>query len=150
MRWYTIEWFGGFKTECEECGRYSVGDSIKEARNKLRAHLIDYFVPNCISCTHEMRAESKDDEDLSLSTRLRRAEAEVIKLRDSIGPWKEAWIHQRDVIGWLWWHHPAIDDDKQRAYYQSNLRAIEEIKRTEQPESQNVASTTRTGKQNGK
>lgn len=125
MKWYTIEWFGGFKIECEECGRYAVGDSTKQARNKLRGHLTDYFVPNCITCTHEMQVESKDNEDLSLRNRVRFLEQENQKLKEAILPWKDAWFHCREIIGWLWWHHPAIDDDKQRAYYQANLRALE-------------------------
>ncbi len=125
MSWYTIEWFGGFKTECTECGRYAVGNSTKEARNQLRAHLLDYFVPNCISCTHEMNAQGKDDEDLSLRNRIRFFEEQNKKLTEGFGSWKEAWWQLREIIGWLWWHHPAIDDDKQRAYYQANLRALE-------------------------
>lgn len=132
MNWYAIEWFGGFKTECQECGRYAVGESAKESRNKLRGHLTDYFVPNCITCTHEMHVESKDNEDLSMSTRLRKLEHENQKLKEAILPWKDAWFHCREIIGWLWWHHPAIDDDKQRAYYQANLRAIEAQKRLEE------------------
>src|SRR5512143_907371 len=98
MKWYTIEWFGGFKTECEECGRYAVGDSIKDARNALRAHLVDYSNPYCGSCTHEMQVESEDNVDLSMSNQLRFLKAENQRLKEAILPWKDAWFHCRDII----------------------------------------------------
>lgn len=125
MKWYTIEWFGGFKTECEECHHYAVGNSEKEARAYMRAHLTDYWCPFCTTCSHEKEAVEKGDPDLSLTNRIRFLEEQNKKLQEGAGSWKEAWIHLREIIGWLWWHHPAIDDDKQRAYYQANLRALE-------------------------
>ena len=51
---------------------------------------------------------------------------EIERLKQEISEWKDAWFHLREIIGWLWWHHPAINDDKQRAYYQSNLNRVSE------------------------
>jgi hypothetical protein len=28
---------------------------------------------------------------------------EIKKLRRSVADWKDAWFHQREIIGWLWW-----------------------------------------------
>jgi len=125
MAWYTIAWFGGFKTECEECGHYSVGNSEKEARALMRARLTDYWCPYCSTCSREQGNVEKGEPDLSMKNRIRFLEEQNKKLQEGAGSWKEAWVHLRDIIGWLWWHHPAIDDDKQRAYYQANLRALE-------------------------
>jgi hypothetical protein len=124
MSWHTIQWFGGFKIECRECHRYAVGESAKEARNKLRAHLKDYSIPNCVSCTCEMNHHSENDEDLSMRTRLIKAEAEILSLKKAVRFWQDAWHEGRDIIGKLWWHHPAIDNDEQRAYYQEALKKI--------------------------
>ena len=55
-------------------------------------------------------------------TELLKGRVESKKLKQSVEFWKDAWYEGRDIIGWLWWHHPAIDNDEQRAYYQANLR----------------------------
>jgi len=47
-----------------------------------------------------------------------RARKEIAILKDSVLSWKDAWFHLREIIGNLWWHHPAIDNDESRAYYQ--------------------------------
>ena len=125
MEWYTIAWFGGFKTECKECGHYSVGNSEKEARAYMRARLTDYHCPYCVVCSRESQIVEKGAPDLSLTNRIRFLEEQNKKLQEGAGSWKEAWWNLRQIIGWLWWHHPAIDSDEHRAYYQANLRALE-------------------------
>lgn len=49
-----------------------------------------------------------------------RAKKEISKLKSSVELWKDAWHHLRDVIGRLWWNHPAIHNDERRAYYRDN------------------------------
>jgi hypothetical protein len=44
--------------------------------------------------------------------------SQVMKLKTSVADWKDEWFHLRDIIGKLWWEHPAIHDDEQRTYYQ--------------------------------
>ncbi len=124
MKWYTIEWFGGVKTECEECHHYAVGNSEREARAYMRARLTDYWCPYCITCHREKEIVDKNDPDYSYS----QLPTEVKKLRQSLTEWKDAWFQLREIIGNLWWHHPAIDNDEQRRYYQANLRHIESLK----------------------
>lgn len=57
-------------------------------------------------------------------TELLKGRNKILKLNESLASWKDAWFQLRDIIGKLWWHHPAIDNDEQRAYYQNNLQAI--------------------------
>jgi hypothetical protein len=54
----------------------------------------------------------------SLQKQLELAQAEIAALKQSIAEWKDAWFKQRDIIADLWWKHPAIDSDHERAYYQ--------------------------------
>lgn len=49
---------------------------------------------------------------------------EIKKFKKSIEDWKDAWHQLRDIIGNLWWRHPAIDNDERRAYYQHQLDSI--------------------------
>ena len=44
---------------------------------------------------------------------------EIKALKQSLKEWKDAWFGTRSIIGWLWWRHPAIASDAQRAYYQA-------------------------------
>jgi hypothetical protein len=46
---------------------------------------------------------------------------ECVSLKKTIIFWKDAWFECREIIGKLWWHHPAIDNDEQREYYQQHL-----------------------------
>lgn len=62
-----------------------------------------------------------------LERHVERLNVENNKLKDRVKFWNEAWYEVRDLLGNLWWHHPAIDNDEQRAYYQQNLRGIERI-----------------------
>ena len=45
-------------------------------------------------------------------------------LKESVNSWKDAWFQGRDIIANLWWYHPAIADDNQRAYYQAAQKRI--------------------------
>ena len=51
-------------------------------------------------------------------TELLKGRVTIKKLKASVDDWKDAWYGLREIIGRLWWHHPAIHDDKSRAYYQ--------------------------------
>ena len=53
---------------------------------------------------------------------LGKARAEIKKLKTSVDAWKDAWFKSREIIGNLWWHHPAITDDNQREYCQNMTR----------------------------
>lgn len=55
-----------------------------------------------------------------------RAKKEIKTLKESVLSWKDSWFHLREIIGNLWWHHPAIDDDAQRAYYQAAQKRCKE------------------------
>jgi hypothetical protein len=50
---------------------------------------------------------------------LDRARTEIKTLKISVDKWKDSWFEYRNLVGQLWWHHPAITDDKQREYYQN-------------------------------
>lgn len=50
-------------------------------------------------------------------TELLKGRKEIKKLKAAIDFWKDGWYECRSIIGWLWWHHPAIDNDEKRAYY---------------------------------
>lgn len=65
-------------------------------------------------------------EDRCLGRQLLNAKREIKQLKASIEEWKDAWFHLRDIIGNLWWRHPAIDNDERRAYYQESLRQLAE------------------------
>lgn len=63
-------------------------------------------------------------------TELTKGRETIKKLKVSLHEWKYGtggWFELRDIIGNLWWHHPAIDSDEKRAYYQNNLKAIREL-----------------------
>jgi hypothetical protein len=62
-------------------------------------------------------------------TELLRGRLEIKKLKKSVDEWKDAWFHLREIIGKLWWHHPAIDNDSERAYYQHQLNRIRECQK---------------------
>jgi hypothetical protein len=68
------------------------------------------------------------NELVCVQTQLDQANLEIKKLKSSIDSWKDAWFHLREIIGNLWWHHPAIDNDEARAYYQAHLTRIKENK----------------------
>jgi hypothetical protein len=76
----------------------------------------------CLLCGEPL----EDIHDLVLceKTELLKGRATIKRLNESIRSWKDAWFQLREIIGWLWWHHPAIDSDERRAYYQNNLNKI--------------------------
>lgn len=47
----------------------------------------------------------------------------IKKLKQDVESWKDSWYGLRQIIGQLWWHHPAIDSDKERTYYQQKDRS---------------------------
>ena len=60
-----------------------------------------------------------------LTERLKGRE-EIKKLKASVKNWQDEWYKYRDLLGGLYFHHPAIDSDTERAYYINNLKTIKE------------------------
>ena len=56
-----------------------------------------------------------------------RARNEIKALKQSISEWKESWLHLRQIIGNLWWWHPAIDNVNEQSYYQTAQQKVKEI-----------------------
>jgi hypothetical protein len=56
-----------------------------------------------------------------------RARKEIKILKDSVLSWKDAWFHLREIIGNLWFWHPAIDSDTSREYYRAHQQRVKEI-----------------------
>jgi hypothetical protein len=44
------------------------------------------------------------------------------KAEDRANQFVDAWYDLRKIIGYDWWHHPAIDNDEKREYFQNNLK----------------------------
>lgn len=57
-------------------------------------------------------------------TELLKGRNEIKKLKQSVNDWKDAWFQLREIIGNLWWHHPALDNDERLVYYQANLQRL--------------------------
>jgi len=55
---------------------------------------------------------------------LEKGREKIKRLTQSVADWKNAWFHLREIVGQLWWQHPAIDNDAQHAYYQENQRQL--------------------------
>jgi hypothetical protein len=53
-----------------------------------------------------------------------KARVETKQLKQSVSDWKDAWYHQREIFGRIWWHHPAINNDVERSYYQTSQASI--------------------------
>jgi hypothetical protein len=107
MMWYAIDWFGGVKVECQDCHHYTT----EWTEPKSRARLIERFQEekwDCSTCILEAGLLLRDNQ----------------KLKRSVEEWKESWFQLREIIGELWWHHPAIDNDERRLYYQANLQRL--------------------------
>lgn len=64
------------------------------------------------------------DDDLCVGRQLLQARAEIKKLKESVDSWKDAWFNCRELLGNLHWHHKAIYNDVERAYYQLNLERL--------------------------
>lgn len=86
---------------------------------------------DCPLCGEELEdAPAVHDVAKCEKTELEKGRVTIKKLQASLYEWKYGtggWFELRDIIGNLWWHHPAIDNDEQRAYYQNNLKAIREL-----------------------
>lgn len=75
----------------------------------------------CQLCAEPLE-EDPNEHNLILCQRneLIKARQTIKQLKSSLDSWKTAWYELREIIGRLWWHHPAIEDDKSREYYQHN------------------------------
>lgn len=83
---------------------------------------------DCPLCGEELEdAPAVHDVAKCENTELLKGRETIKKLKESVSSWKDAWFHLREIIGNLWWHHPAIDNDEQRVYYQNHLRNISEV-----------------------
>lgn len=67
-----------------------------------------------------------DDEPHDQNVCFKNLHAQIKKLNGSVLFWKDAWFGLREIIGKLWWYHPAITDDKQREYYQNQVKTFKE------------------------
>lgn len=68
------------------------------------------------------------DKDLCFGRQFVQIKAENKKLKAAEKFWKDAYFEGREIIGKLWWHHPAIDNDEVRAYYQANLHELAKMR----------------------
>lgn len=68
----------------------------------------------CPKCDHPEISHREED---CLRTQLAIANKEIIKLKSSIDEWKNSWFELRNIVGNLWWDHPAISSDQERDYY---------------------------------
>lgn len=57
-------------------------------------------------------------------TELLKGRSTITKLKKNLDEWKDAWFQLREIIGNLWWHHPALDNDEKLVYYQANLKRL--------------------------
>jgi hypothetical protein len=71
------------------------------------------------------KVEDIHDPAVCAHTELIKGREEIKKLKINVSEWKDAWFHQGEVIGNLWWHHPAIEDERQLVYYRNAQRALE-------------------------
>ena len=80
----------------------------------------------CIACGFERTIISPllngyvcDASESCVIRQLDNIKLELKRTQAMVEFWKNAWHETRKIIGKLWWHHPAIDNDEQRAYYQN-------------------------------
>lgn len=89
--------------------------------------------PRCELCNEKLPADFDGEVCLdTLPCRERQIDllkAENKKLKAAVLFWKDGWSEGREIIGKLWMHHPAIGNDKERAYYQQHLRDVERVNR---------------------
>jgi hypothetical protein len=80
----------------------------------------------------DMLTDSIHDDNLCVGRQLTQAKAEIKKLKASVEDWRDSWFQLRDIIGRLWWHHPALSSEESLKYYQDNLKRLaEQSTRTE-------------------
>ena len=85
---------------------------------------------DCPLCGDPLQdAPAVHDVAICEQTELRKGRVTIQKLKESVNDWKDAWFQLREIIGKLWWHHPAIDNDEQRSYYQHQLNRIRECQK---------------------
>ena len=85
--------------------------------------------PKCNAPWHwDMLTNYHHNDEMCRHRQLLTARSEIGKLKASLDAWKDAWFKLRDIIGNLWWHHPAISDERKLAYYQDNLKTLKENK----------------------
>lgn len=86
-------------------------------------------VKRCPECNApldwDMLTGGRHDRDICISRQLIQTKAEIKKLKASVDSWKDAWYQLRDIIGWLWWYHPAIASEASRSVYQNNQKIYE-------------------------
>lgn len=75
---------------------------------------------HCDKCDEVLTTPGSECVDISAcrDRQLTTALQENDKLKTSVKEWKDSWFQLREGIKWLWWDHPAIASDEQRAYYQ--------------------------------
>ena len=86
---------------------------------------------HCEDCGYALKWDlltgGHHDRDLCLGRQFVQVKAENKRLKESVKSWMNAWYELREIIGNLWWHHPAIDNDQKRAYYQAHQKFVREL-----------------------
>ena len=86
---------------------------------------------DCPLCGEELEDNPAEHDVVKCEkTELLKGRDTIKKLRDSLHEWKYGtggWFELREIIGKLWWHHPAIDNDEKRGYYQQVLREMQAL-----------------------
>lgn len=59
------------------------------------------------------------DQLLCEKRQLNQLRIENKKLKKAVEFWKDAWYEVRDLLGNLWWHHPAFDTEDRYRYYKN-------------------------------
>jgi hypothetical protein len=61
-------------------------------------------------------------------TELIKGRATIQTLKNSIIFWKEGWFELREKLSEIIWHHPALVDEREHAYYVENLKQLSDKK----------------------
>lgn len=82
----------------------------------------------CHLCREEIEEKETHFQSLCEKSELLKSRQEIKELKASINFWKDYVFKLRDIIGNLWWHHPAIDNDKERAYCQAAQQRLKTMR----------------------
>lgn len=83
----------------------------------------EHFCKQC-GKEHEHKLNNGLCEDVifCLTLALQRSQSENQLLKKRIEVWKNGWYEGREILGKLWLHHPAIDNEEERTKYRQLRR----------------------------